>query len=141
MKHVDPITGIDAYKQHLISSFITIFMHKPYIDEMRNVARALRNNENILEWKDIESFCSTFLPFRFTPTSEKYVQEYQFPESLMEFMQLCTFLESRTDQFARFDTMEKITDKEAIADHLEKLLAVLPAQQEFISWISAIRKK
>lgn len=137
--------GFEGYKQYLVSAFNNIFCNPKYLEEMGHVLLLLKQGENILELQDIESFCSLFQPFHvrmFEPFDvQKFLTEYIFPAALLEFLETCTFLEVHTDEFARYETMDQVNNKEGIIVHLEKLLGSMPSLEEFISWINAIRKK
>lgn len=135
--------SLEFYRQSLLFSFSKIFCNAKYIEQMRVVLSLLQKNENVLNIENIESFCSFFQAFHLRQTKPFNVplllQMHQFPQSLIEFMEICTFLESHTDQFAYLEDMEKIQHKEEIASYLDKLLKQIPTQEEFANLVEAIR--
>lgn len=110
---------------------------------MQTVLSVLKENKNVLNVENIESFCSFFQAFHLRQMKPFNVllllQTHQFPQPLLEFMEICTFLESHTDQFAYLENMEKIQHKEEIISYLDKLLKQIPTQEEFANLVEAIR--
>jgi hypothetical protein len=146
MEHPQPsdlaVKSVESYKQSLVLSFGNIFCDAKYIERMQTVLLMLKQNENVLDLEDIESFCSLFQAFHLRQTKPFNVpfllQTHQFPQALLEFMEICTFLESHTDQFAYLADPKDIQHKPEIIFYLDKLLKQVPTQKEFAYYIEEI---
>ena len=128
----------------LLTVFRFIFCNQKYMQEIQDVLAALRKGENILDWEDIESFCSLFEAFRSDVLHTQFhldTSQYDFQPHMIDFMQTCTYLDSYTDQFAYCKSMEEVERKEEILSHLEHLLQILPSVETFSLWVAAIRRK
>ena len=129
-------------QEYLRSRFDFLLADPKHIEEIRNVLTWLQSDSpELLRWDGGGSFSTLFLPFHTgSPFMQTALKRFVFSDALRGFLDVCTALESTTDQFAYIQSLDELQHKDTIMENLHRLLDLLPTASGFQLWVSAIRE-